>query len=503
MKKLLLLLTCGAFAFNAEAQSTCTVGSEPSSNLKVDAAALHNNFIKQYHNQGGAAKATGVGKRWYNYGVYMNLKTTYDRTNSSGIQYTDIYNTPIWNDTFGINSYVNTGGTYTTYHLNFCSLAMILQPQFAGFNRTDLYGTGSFMKISNADAYQLDSIYVPGFYVGGKKSTAGHVDTLRLGFVQGDGSTTTAGCVFAGGLAGGGHYGTIGFSNVFYDSVINNVGQSSNYTGSLTPKYMYVLLDNSDTSVTDNRNYTYPYCEGCYIHRDKTTGAFTISGGSVGSLSISAGNMIACGISFKTSETAAAIHGLPGDSLNCISGFYYNIYHPFINYFTQDDPASVANTVCDWAPYDANDRNTGTFKRLPNYTSNGWKNSYIPVWAWSSSATSTGAFYWQYPEVAFHLVCPSCADVPMDVKQAVSVNEISAVPNPANAELNITFELAKASDVKVSLVNVLGQTVASQRLGNMTSGKATFNTSALPAGLYTYTLEANNETSSGRVAITH
>ncbi len=503
MKKLLLLLATISVVSNAEAQSVRTGGVKQPDGLKVNTAALHKNFMDRFHTgASGAAKTTGGG-RWYNYSVYCDLKTTWDRTNASGIEYIDSYAPAIWNDTFGINSYVNTGGTYTTYHLNFVSEAMVLQPQFPGFNRTDLYGTGTYIKVGNSDTYQWDSVVVPGFYVGGKKSTAGHTDTLRLGFVQGDGSTTTNGCIFTGGTLTGGHYGTISFVDVLYDSVKNSAGKPSTYTGTNVPQYMYILLDNTDTSITDSRSYAYPVCGGCYIHRDKTTGAFTISGGSPTPINVAAGNMIGTSISFKTGETAAAIHGLPGDSLIAISGRYYNIYQPIVNYFTQDDPASVSNTVCDWAPFDGSDKNVGLYKELPNYDANGWTNLYVPNWAWSSSGTSTGAFYWQYPDVGFHIVCSGCSNVPMDVKQTASVTEINAVPNPANNELNITFSLVRASEVKISLINMLGQTVASQQIANTVSGKATFNTSALPAGLYTYTLKANGETSTGRVVIAH
>jgi hypothetical protein len=66
-------------------------------------------------------------------------------------------------------------------------------------------------------------------------------------------------------------------------------------------------------------------------------------------------------------------------------------------------------------------------------------------------------------------------------------------PNPFNPETAIMFDLVDAGNVKLTVVNVLGQTVASLVNGHMDAGRHTvsFNARELPSGVYLYTIEAN------------
>ena len=50
---------------------------------------------------------------------------------------------------------------------------------------------------------------------------------------------------------------------------------------------------------------------------------------------------------------------------------------------------------------------------------------------------------------------------------------------------------------------MLGNTVATQNVANIGSGKATINTANLADGVYFYTVTANGERQTGRVAIAH
>lgn len=78
-----------------------------------------------------------------------------------------------------------------------------------------------------------------------------------------------------------------------------------------------------------------------------------------------------------------------------------------------------------------------------------------------------------------------------------------AVPNPASSEVKINFTQVNAADVVVNLTNTVGQVVATKSVKGVTNGSATFNTAALPAGVYFYTVNANGARSTGRLVVAH
>jgi len=80
------------------------------------------------------------------------------------------------------------------------------------------------------------------------------------------------------------------------------------------------------------------------------------------------------------------------------------------------------------------------------------------------------------------------------------VNDIKAYPNPATNTLNITYTLTGNAPVSVTLMNMVGQTVATQAGLN---GQAVFNVTDLPAGVYMFSLVANGERTTERVVIAH
>lgn len=88
------------------------------------------------------------------------------------------------------------------------------------------------------------------------------------------------------------------------------------------------------------------------------------------------------------------------------------------------------------------------------------------------------------------------------VSEVANHNTINAYPNPANNQLTVSFDIAGANNATVTLVNAIGQKVASKTVNNG-AGNVAFNTAALPAGVYFYTVEANGQQSTGRVSIAH
>jgi hypothetical protein len=67
-------------------------------------------------------------------------------------------------------------------------------------------------------------------------------------------------------------------------------------------------------------------------------------------------------------------------------------------------------------------------------------------------------------------------------------------PNPFNASTTIEFSLAQRTRIKLSVFDILGNSIATLADGVFDSGihRIVFDASALPSGLYYYSLEANN-----------
>jgi hypothetical protein len=76
-------------------------------------------------------------------------------------------------------------------------------------------------------------------------------------------------------------------------------------------------------------------------------------------------------------------------------------------------------------------------------------------------------------------------------------------PNPFNPTTKINFTLAKASNVKLTVYNILGQKVATLVDGYMNQGaqSVTFNASKLTSGVYFYRLEAGSFTANKKMLL--
>ena len=65
-------------------------------------------------------------------------------------------------------------------------------------------------------------------------------------------------------------------------------------------------------------------------------------------------------------------------------------------------------------------------------------------------------------------------------------------PNPFDANTTVPVKLNRSSDVKISVVNMIGQTVYSNTFANSPAGVNNFdvNMASAKAGIYFYTVEA-------------
>ncbi|PQJ09789.1 hypothetical protein CJD36_017845 [Flavipsychrobacter stenotrophus] len=477
MKKVFLLLTIGSIGLAATAQEnrSSIMFQSAKMNEKVAHGVLDGKYktgvkaIAAQHSAAGAAagtanKTTTVStQRWYNYADLLDAQTALDLSGNT----TGLTAVTIWNDTLGQLNYTS-GLAYNTM----VSVGSLFMPQAKGFNDVQFF-TGE-MQLTT-EAFQIDSMMLFGLYQFNPAKTA-VVDTLTITYTQGSVATASDDIDF-GWFSGAGAaslltgYGLsssarLSFGMVQYDSVKN--------TAAGTTAYTFKKTIGSPSSTAD------------FKWGDTTTnGLFAVTFKLPAAFNVNSMNQVGYSISFKSGDASF----VPGDTLNG----EYNHYRPLYDFVEN----TAGNTL--FAPYDSTDLNSGQFKTLPNYE-NGWGDVYVPMYAWTSGSNASVL---QHNVTAFHVVCASCTKMVNVTEVAKTVSNTTAMPNPASTEVKIGFTLSTPSAVTVELTNTVGQVVATQNVANTTNGAATFNTSNLAAGVYFYTVIANGERTTGRVAIAH
>lgn len=105
------------------------------------------------------------------------------------------------------------------------------------------------------------------------------------------------------------------------------------------------------------------------------------------------------------------------------------------------------------------------------------------------------------PYMSFHITWTT---PPIAITSNIAEDDIgiNAYPNPANDELSITYTLQTTQNVSISLFDPMGRQVRNAgETGH--SGKVTFNTGSLPAGVYYYELHVGGQKRQGKVTLTH
>ena len=84
------------------------------------------------------------------------------------------------------------------------------------------------------------------------------------------------------------------------------------------------------------------------------------------------------------------------------------------------------------------------------------------------------------------------------------VAEFSVFPNPTSADATLALNLTEALNLRMSILNQLGQEVQVQNLGELNTGKYNFNidTGNLIAGVYQIRLESNNSVITRKIVVT-
>ena len=460
MKKLFLLLAASSMAMSAGAQErSASVVFNGSTTAKQDIRPATHPIMA--HNHSGA-KTTAVTAAWYDYGTEILASNVA----IAGTSFSTMF---FWPDTTAI---FGTGSTTTPYlGYNYPSAGYSYNVSTGlGFNPLGNDWASVSKQISMTDNYVIDSVQIVGVY--GRPNGASYTDHLHLSFVYGNLATGSNidknGFIDPTLLA---NYGlastdTAWFAETYYDSTTNAM---TNNTGGVAPVTYDFPLTAADTSVTFTHGYTYP------VH-----------------FAVPAGNMAAMSVSFRPGSSF-----VPFDTVIYTDGTYkYGDFEPIVNFATDGAAGNVVFAPYTGGNHMTDDQTYGYLKTLGS-TDGGWVGNYVPHISYSSS--TGGGWYEQFPFILFH-VGASTLKV-----QTVNTNlkNVVASPNPASSEVNINFSLVSASKVTVTLTNAMGEVVSSTEADNMNSGKVTINTSNLASGVYFYTVTANGERSTGRVAIAH
>lgn len=85
---------------------------------------------------------------------------------------------------------------------------------------------------------------------------------------------------------------------------------------------------------------------------------------------------------------------------------------------------------------------------------------------------------------------------------ANNISNVNVYPNPATSEATINFNMSKAGNVDLQIVNILGQTVYSARIDAVAGANTTkIDVASYKAGMYFYTMIANGQKTTGKISV--
>jgi len=481
MKKLFLLSMAAALSVSAFAQSggrsivldggTHVDYGTPYSGAKTAPMANPSKELNHSFSNVGAKK-TSPDPRFYSYFYFIDQILGNPFTGSGNLTVLQ----PIWFDSTVLQRF-STG-----YHtINYISAANTIDPTADEFNSdTDLVntvygltsGAGNLMKVTTADDYSVDSIYVAGTYYLAKP-TRTTWDSLIISVVP---------------------------SGNYYYWPKATTGWVANYTSDDTLRgYAPTFVDSIRRMALSNS--TTDLGKSWVVGLDPATmgDAPDPSTGSVnvrtfrwappgGSVHIPAGHTFTISVTFKSTDSWTP---------NVDSVYEFNRFMPYWGF---ENPSPGGYMTYQRNTY-KNDRNMGDLMF--------WDDSsqYLPVLPIQGfNLPGSKFFLYEYAAMSAQVSCPTCKTIttPVSVNNVVgTIAGVNAYPNPADGNVNISYKLSQASDVTVTLSNTIGQVLKTQNMGNTLSGQAVINTSNLAEGVYFYTVLANGERSTGRVVVSH
>jgi Endonuclease I/Secretion system C-terminal sorting domain len=101
------------------------------------------------------------------------------------------------------------------------------------------------------------------------------------------------------------------------------------------------------------------------------------------------------------------------------------------------------------------------------------------------------------------VILDNCSWLGVENMEAVGLSNLVAFPNPAENYTRILFDLDRPQEVKLSVLNSLGQEIAVLAQGNIQAGEHnyTWQTEAQPAGFYLYRLQIGAFVSTQKIIV--
>ncbi len=408
---------------------------------------------KKYHLITKPASTDRSVSTWVSYAEAMNQ-------NSGGSSETNF--NMLLNDTLARVAYDDGNGGLTYGAPWIHSLGQV-------FDARSQYIASNYNLTVNS-AYTVDSMRLTGIYQRVPGSTA--VDTLLVTLFT---NNVTANMPLNGfvGMTADYNSDTVWFKTQKYTYTTNK----PNASGAITKK---ILLTEADTAIFDDVNNTITNIEKAF----QTNGLNNLP------YAVPNGRLLGVGVTYKPGMAYTVNDTL----LKQVNSYRFASYEEngdqtFPTY-TYCPNSSVNTSACDW-----NVSSVVPSDVRYNVDTN-WAGMYIPTYAY------TVGFAYEHHRFDYHIITPS---------PTVGINEMSDngltlsqnMPNPAKGNTVINYEIAKSAKVVIEVTDVTGKKVMTLAKGVQSPGKYSveFDSNQLEAGVYFYTLKADNAQVTKRMSI--
>ncbi len=196
---------------------------------------------------------------------------------------------------------------------------------------------------------------------------------------------------------------------------------------------------------------------------------------------------------------AIAGDGLIAVSYRFIPGYTWNLGDTIQHDWDTPEPTKKLNHFIPWVLRDNSKTAEDSYnhglsvRRFQRYgTATNWDQEFIPGDAWND--------FTEQVYCAFKVTSTN-----VGIAGINPISKVNAYPNPTNgnAELNIEYNVADASDVSIDLYDMQGKKVRTILNTNVEAGTytATSNIADLQNGVYVYTITAGGQSTSGKVSV--
>lgn len=459
MKKTTLLLGATLIALSGSAQFR----TQP---LQVLTAPVDQPLLKAgkflpnvYSKPAEASKTTATAPRWYNHADALGSFEAVDHYDEELMTFNIIWPDSTVRFTEADGSASNTGISWLSY-------GEVFSPVNNLYNAVSSANRGK-MRITNSDAYTLDSIRLRGLY--SRTNASANPDTMLVVVVAEKSNAKFATFSYAGDVSA--NHGIDSFAALLYSTntfqkLSTQVGYSSGGSTTFMEADTFKIVMNQQTFIDS-------LADGSHVLTVGMNPKVTVPAGA------------------RVSMTATFKPGVPYTANTPISD--YN----FWAFMSHEMPTRGGYVV--YPPGDLN-MSYNLFKDSTGSIVNTAKTLSI----YQPSITWTAPFRGEVHNVGWLVSCATCVNVGVD-QVTTGLNIGRAYPNPANTSITVPVTVTNAAQVSVTIANVLGQVVARQSFaaGAAQTKNAVFSTEALTNGVYLYTVEANGERVTDRIVVAH